>query len=224
MQDQIHSDRGLRYTLRVLDEQRTQFTVERVSDGHLLCSRLLTSEAVEHFDAIVESWICERLGVDEPAPVPCSACGEILKAEGRTDTEHQFTNALWITFSGGYGMFIDPCDRDTTRAVLCHECAHALCAQHPWIDAVVEPLLGHAHGEDGPALILAGHDGWDLTPNRLDGGPLLESHLTVIHHVKELPGTTVDRWALHHRLHRTDSSHHHYDTRSGGVAEQADSR
>lgn len=105
-----------------------------------------------------------------PAARPCDACGEPLRllSELPGADEYQFDNALWLGFHGGYGMFIDPVGHaDTTlagvdrEAVLCHDCAHRLCAENPWLDRLLQPTWSHAHP---PGHRPAGHPGWDMPP------------------------------------------------------------
>jgi len=46
------------------------------------------------------------------------------------------------------------------ECVICHDCAHALCAQVPWLERLLEPHRSHAHRtawkEEHPE-----HYGWD---------------------------------------------------------------
>lgn len=112
----------------------------------------------------------------------CHVCREALRpvfpqgedAEaGAADCEaianEQWDNALVITFEGGYSMFIDPIEPDQPdpstgllgnyKIVICHDCAHQLCSQNPWLEALIQPLYSHAHahGQDWSQ-----HAGWDL--------------------------------------------------------------
>lgn len=222
MERLVHEERGLRFSLHKIDDLRCQFMVERISDGHTLASRLLRPEALECFEAVVEAWIAERIGVPEPDPVMCTACGSRLVAVGRMDSEHQFDNALWLEFSGGYGMFIDPCGEEPPRAVLCHDCAHQLCDLLPWMAGLLQPSRSHSHrSEVAAALIESGHDGWDLEGTRLDAGPLLDEHLAAEHAVTELPDGARARWALHYRAHHVPAvGHRHpFPNESGGLGD-----
>lgn len=90
----------------------------------------------------------------------------VMEFDGET-TLYQFHNALWLGFFGGYGMFTDNFDNTTEvlsgadyEAVLCHDCAHALCEQNPWMEKLLNPKQGHSHGkkfwEENPD-----HEGWD---------------------------------------------------------------
>jgi hypothetical protein len=45
------------------------------------------------------------------------------------------------------------------EAVICHECAHELCKQVPWINKLIDPYNSHAHSRD---YDWTGHQGWDL--------------------------------------------------------------
>lgn len=95
----------------------------------------------------------------------CYACEVELEPEGGFTTDYQFDNALWIGFHGGYGMFIDTMQRTEIlkaqeEAVICHECAHALCDKVPWISKLLYPHGSHSHKasyrEEHP-----NHYGWD---------------------------------------------------------------
>lgn len=78
----------------------------------------------------------------------------------------QYDNALIIQFDGGYGMFCDPMTEEQfsgLQAIICHECAHALCALMPWMSRIIDPYRSHAHSVDKiPGLLAEGHRGWDL--------------------------------------------------------------
>ena len=91
----------------------------------------------------------------------CYSCNKPLEPVAISSMEsYQLDNALWITFSGGCGMFIDPIDEDqNNNVVICHDCAHSLCATVPWIDKLLDPQESHSHrvGVDW-----TGHTGWDL--------------------------------------------------------------
>lgn len=103
----------------------------------------------------------------------CQKCIKELEPEPfNKTTDYQFENALWINFSGGYSMFIEDEDfsknstspkhfpGSTYEVELCHDCAHELCAQNPWINALLRPERSHAHTEEfwrnNPD-----HEGWD---------------------------------------------------------------
>ena len=77
----------------------------------------------------------------------CANCGSELQPvfDGQK-YPRQCDNALEIEFSGGYGMFIDPIGESRKIALLCHDCAHALCNQYPWMAELVDPYHGHMHG------------------------------------------------------------------------------
>jgi hypothetical protein len=122
----------------------------------------------------------------------CTACKTPLEPVFPSDNgPYQFNNALWLGFFGGYGMFIDPepasaegvlggADRE---AVLCHECAHALCTAFPWAQALLAPELSHSHRtafwEAHPD-----HEGWDR-PSALTGVPREEHVLALQQTQKE---------------------------------------
>jgi hypothetical protein len=93
------------------------------------------------------SYLVRKAGGEEPDPVHCAACGARLEPEHR-DTDYQFEGALWVVFEGGYGMFVDPCDEPAPRAVICHGCAHELCALVPWAGELLQPHTSHSHRTD----------------------------------------------------------------------------
>lgn len=163
MDELVKEYRGIRFTMRSLDDGREHFLVERITDGNIMTSTLYGGAARDGFDALVEGWVDARLGVVPAKTVHCADCGTALKPEFDYDTEYQFDNALWVGFSGGYGMFIDPFGEKDPKAVICHECAHALCAAHPWIEKLLDPHNSHAHSVHTiPDLLKDGHKGWDL--------------------------------------------------------------
>jgi hypothetical protein len=49
------------------------------------------------------------------------------------------------------------------EAVICHECAHALCATVPWIEKLINPHGSHAHRTDYHDAH-PDHYGWDYDP------------------------------------------------------------
>lgn len=54
--------------------------------------------------------------------------------------------------------------RPDHEAVICHECAHDLCVQVPWIKQLIQPEKSHSHrSAEVPRLRAEGHVGWDLT-------------------------------------------------------------
>lgn len=104
----------------------------------------------------------------------CTACNEPLEPQYPGDEgPYQFDNNLILGLFGGYGMFVeDPAYVDngnaealagigaTYEANLCHECAHKLLRENPWLEAVVNSHRSHshtvAHKEAHPD-----HYGWD---------------------------------------------------------------
>ena len=113
--------------------------------------------------------------ISSSAVACCYACGAGLQPECRGHSEQDalryehWDNALVVSLQGGYGMFIDNLDADISRpdigrlgeykVVICHDCAHRLCEQVPWMNQLIEPLRSHSHkvGRDW-----SGHAGWDL--------------------------------------------------------------
>ena len=88
----------------------------------------------------------------------CHACNaELVEVYGPTN--YQYDNALWLTFDGGYAMFIDVIyDSERPKVVICHDCAHRLCDAVPWIKKLLNPALSHSHLPGD----WEGHEGWDL--------------------------------------------------------------
>lgn len=142
--------------------------VSRIADGRLIEQFRVDpapADEQELLDA-ARVWMERRVGAVAPPAVHCRGCGTELAPAMNRDTDYQFDNALWVTFSGGYSMFIDPADaedRGRMKVVLCHGCAHDLCEKVPWIDELLDPERSHAHlAEHHAELIAAGHRGWDL--------------------------------------------------------------
>jgi hypothetical protein len=103
----------------------------------------------------------------------CASCGKTLASvfdDDANENDFQQSDALWIGFFGGYGMFIEEPDHDrkatdhindaSYEAVICHDCAHKLCNENQWIAGMLHPERSHAHAvqywTDHPD-----HDGWD---------------------------------------------------------------
>lgn len=126
----------------------------------------------EFFEQVCQYKILEAIGNFEPEGTRCYACAEWLDADH--DADYQFDNALWVQFHGGYGMFVDEIGSATGPyglqgprgkyvAVICHKCAHKLCADNPWIEQLIRPHQSHSHRtSEIPALLAEGHQGWDL--------------------------------------------------------------
>jgi len=74
----------------------------------------------------------------------------------RDDYTTQYENALAVQFTGGYGMFDDPVEKifgdpfyeRNQTLILCHDCAHNLVENNPWIRKVVNDKQSHTHFED----------------------------------------------------------------------------
>lgn len=173
----IHEVLNLRFTSRKMREDPNDTTwlidTRRISDHHWLPDQMWfdSEPSREEVENAANEWIARHPGMNsEPPPVHCLACNKVLESDH--DTDYQFNNALWIAFHGGYGMFTDNCFEAIGRklpgqpdheAVICHECAHELCATVPWIDKLIQPLSSHAHRVDKiPTLLAEGHRGWDL--------------------------------------------------------------
>lgn len=80
--------------------------------------------------------------------------------DGPSDNGYQYDNALWLTFHGGYAMFVESawissehtCENfpqdHYVCAVLCHNCAHVMCMSYPWMSKLLEPKTSHTHTDD----------------------------------------------------------------------------
>jgi hypothetical protein len=109
------------------------------------------------------------------ANAKCLSCEtELIPVDGSEGTTYHYNNALWIGFHGAYSMFVDDIDSETQElqgaaheAVICHDCAHALCENIPWINKLLKPLLSHAHTSDywknNP-----NHSGWDKPGTKIE--------------------------------------------------------
>lgn len=99
----------------------------------------------------------------------CYACKKelVLEFPDQDPESEQYENAVRITFSGGYGMFVESLqttDDDDIffgdpSVIICHECAHELCEKVPWIECLLDPFNSHSHSYDQD---WSGHKGWDL--------------------------------------------------------------
>lgn len=130
----------------------------------------------EHWTAIIAECLDSVGSNTDTPPVTCIACHTTLEPVFHDTTAYQFDNAMWIGIFGGYGMFTDNLlDREASplpgppdlTAVLCHDCAHALCDTVPWLGALVDPQSSHAHSYNHD---WTGHTGWDL-PHAASDGP-----------------------------------------------------
>jgi hypothetical protein len=76
----------------------------------------------------------------------------------------QFDNCLPIQFMGGYGMFVDDMDLKQCGpfVVICHDCAHEMCAKLPWLDKLLNPYSSHAHTTEYTEAHPE-HFGWDYS-------------------------------------------------------------
>lgn len=108
----------------------------------------------------------------------CKNCNKQLEQLDNIETDYQFDNAMWITFNGGYGMFIESSPFNNNdiepihfkdsdfEVVICHECSHDLCNKIPWIKDLLKPLKSHSHTQEfwdnNPD-----HEAWDNPKNKL---------------------------------------------------------
>jgi hypothetical protein len=92
----------------------------------------------------------------------CINCGTELKPVWKDDDPDttQLENALPITFGGGYGMFHDDNDQGIPTVFVCHDCAHEMCRQYPWMERLLDPARSHAHTSEFWAAH-PDHEGWD---------------------------------------------------------------
>lgn len=168
----VYDRHNLRFTASKMrpsspDDETWYVWVTRISSGlHLSPQTFLAREPTpDELELLAEAWIMEKAGNDDPPPTPCAACGLHLTPD-HADTDYQFDNALWIHFHGGYGMFVESPDftNGELKAVICHDCAHRLCAENPWLDRLLDPIGSHAHRQPEPyeTLKAEGHRGWDI--------------------------------------------------------------
>jgi hypothetical protein len=70
----------------------------------------------------------------------CTACCKehVPEYPDFPDAVEQYAGALEISFSGGDGMFVDPI-HEHLRAIICFDCAMAMCCQHPWMRRMLHP-------------------------------------------------------------------------------------
>ncbi len=87
----------------------------------------------------------------------CEACKSKLDLVfPEIKTNLQYDNALCIEFRGGYGMFVDRLEnsmhgKPDHSAIICHSCAHKLCADNPWIANILDPEFSHTHRKEPQA-------------------------------------------------------------------------
>lgn len=86
----------------------------------------------------------------------CARCGTdkfqaVIEGEEPSKTFH-LNNVLLVSFGGGYGMFTDPTSKweiaELKDIVICHDCAHKLCENEPWIGKILEPEMSHTHTQE----------------------------------------------------------------------------
>lgn len=109
--------------------------------------------------------LCGECGQPKPAEPhdTCVDCGAELRFvfDGNNPQDsRQYNNALPVTLTGGYGMFFDDIDTGDRTFFLCHECAHRLCEQIPWLGQLIDPLKSHSHRPEYWAAN-PDHEGWD---------------------------------------------------------------
>lgn len=140
--------RGLEFTLTRQDNGAGLFVVVRRADGCIVARDLIVNydACASGVQGLAEEWIDKRLGLSEVPRATCAACTEPLHAVFPYDTDYQYVGVLWITLSGGYGMFIDPLDDTldgTLRFVVCAACADVLCSANPWLADGVRAYLSN---------------------------------------------------------------------------------
>lgn len=102
-------------------------------------------------------------------PESCTRCGTPLPYLQPDDpSEYSYDRALRIRASGGYGMFIDPFVDGDPEILLCHACAHAVCAALPWFAAAIDADFGHS-------------DGSSVDPEETAAWPTLEEAAAILH-------------------------------------------
>jgi hypothetical protein len=130
---------GFRFTVLTVASQCPAVVVTRIADGRRV-DQIPVHDASDPptldpitLGTVAADWVARRVGAIPPEPVRCSGCADELVPVFDTDTDTQFEGALWISFSGGYGMFIDPVGEPAPRAVLCRVCAGDLCDTVGWV-------------------------------------------------------------------------------------------
>jgi hypothetical protein len=142
--DESISMHGLDFTTVEHPEEGRCVMVRRNSDGIRVDT--FAARLDETLTESVERYVRLRLGSEAPVTGVCLACRTPLEAvfPGMSPGS-QYHNALEVRFGGGYGMFIDPFDGEDPYAVICHDCAHALCESAPWIKTLLDPTWSHSH-------------------------------------------------------------------------------
>lgn len=170
---------GLRFTARRMGERTdgTCVDVTRISDGRHVGQELFGSDfstwTADLVEIAADYYIAKKLDVPEPEKTFCYACEAELTPDGNRDTDYQFNNALWVSLDGGYGMFVDDVESfgvmskrkwsdKKHRAVICHDCAHKLCATVPWIEKLLNSWGSHSHRQDYHDAN-PDHYGWDYS-------------------------------------------------------------
>jgi hypothetical protein len=79
----------------------------------------------------------------------CDNCNAPLLRHER-DGGTQYDNALIITVSGGYGMFVEVpmMGGPDENLIICHDCAHRLCFMFPAFNDLIDPARSHTHRTD----------------------------------------------------------------------------
>lgn len=175
----VYERDGFRFTASPMGARPDAFVfnVTRIVDGHHLKPQWFLNSEPSEADMIegAAEWLLVAAGREPPKPAYCASCAVELVAD-HTDTDYQYDNVLWIEFHGGYGMFIDPAfdgrfpgpiRTSNPHVAICHECAHSLCAQHPWIDSLLKPHGSHSHRSDYHAAH-PDHWGWDYDRRATD--------------------------------------------------------
>lgn len=208
--------KGLRLVYHETPNGWHLINIKRISDDHFVDQFGVERGPTNNYEwnEIIEAWRDRKSGVVAPEPTLCASCKRELPSD--TDTDYQFDGALWIEFHGGYGMFIDNIDRKPPTLVICHACAHGLCEEYPWIDAVVRAHDGHSHSsriDTVDKLLLNGHRGWDLDRWYLNNFEELYKHLQDAHDMRGVFGQQPHEWHIlalwHYRDH--EETHHKWD-------------
>lgn len=138
---------GWVFTLEAVSPAGYQLDVINESTEAVLFSYSVSEEeesSEEMLRQFALNWI-EQKGSPYRIPGRCHACDAVLEGvfEG-TAVHNQYREALEITFSGGYGEFVD-LTGVSYPVVICESCANALCDTVPWIRTLLRepPDLDH---------------------------------------------------------------------------------
>lgn len=150
---------GLVFTL---SNRRDRFHLGacRASDGVAVGCGITLDRGDLDEGLMQELYLARLTNADKHKVTLCYACGCILRPDSTTSS-YQFDNALWVKFSGGYGMFVESKEfGGPDDVVICHGCAHDLCDRVPWVHRLIDPYNSHSHSTEYHREH-PDHQGWD---------------------------------------------------------------